>query len=43
VRGLPASGEDGHAVAYVICEPASHYDHVMTGMARMLVFIGERI
>jgi hypothetical protein len=30
-------------VAYVICEPASHYYRVMTGMDRMPVFIGERI
>jgi hypothetical protein len=43
VRGLLAPDEDGHAVAYVICEPASHYYHVMTGMDRMPVFIGERI
>jgi hypothetical protein len=43
VRGLLAPDEDGRAVAYVICEPASHYYHVATGMTRMPVFIGERI
>jgi hypothetical protein len=43
VRGLLAPDEHGRAVAYVICEPASHYHRVNTGMERMPVFIGERI
>ena len=35
--------EDGRAVAYLVCEPSSHYYHVMTGATRMPVFIAERI
>jgi hypothetical protein len=33
----------GAAIAYIICEPAPHYFHVMTGATRMPVFIGQRI
>jgi hypothetical protein len=43
IRRLLAPDERGCAVAYVICEPASHYYRVMTGSDRMPVFIGERI
>ncbi len=43
IRGLLVPDEAGHAVAYVICEPASHYYKVMTGSDRMPVFIDERI
>jgi hypothetical protein len=43
VRGLLVPDERGNAVAYVICEPASHYYHVMTGSRRMPVLIGQRI
>ena len=43
IRGLLVPDERGHAVAYLVCEPASHYYHVMTGATRMPVFITERI
>ena len=43
VRGLLVPDERGWAVAYVVCEPASHYYHVMTGSTRMPVLIGQRI
>jgi hypothetical protein len=43
IRGILAPDERGRAVAYVICEPASHYYQVMTRSDRMPVFIGERI
>jgi hypothetical protein len=43
VRGLLVPDERGIAVAYVICEPASHYYRVMTRSGRMPVFIDERI
>jgi hypothetical protein len=35
--------ERGCAVAYLICEPASHDYQVMTGSPRMPVLIGQRI
>jgi hypothetical protein len=35
--------EQGIAVAYVICEPASHYYQIMTRSDRMPVLIDERI
>jgi hypothetical protein len=43
VRGLLVPDERGCAVAYMICEPASHYYNVMTGSRRMPVLIGQRI
>jgi hypothetical protein len=43
IRGLLVPDERGMAVAYMICEPASHYYRVMTGSERMPVFIGQRI
>lgn len=43
IRGLLVPDEYGRAVAYMICEPASHYYRVMTGSERMPVFIGQRI
>jgi hypothetical protein len=43
LRGLVVPDENGVAVAYVICEPASHYYRVMTRSDRMPVIIGERI
>ena len=35
--------ERGIAVAYMICEPASHYYQVMTRSSRMPVLIEEKI
>ncbi|WZO97141.1 hypothetical protein EP7_004163 [Isosphaeraceae bacterium EP7] len=43
VRGLLVPDERGFAVAYVICEPASHYYQVMTRSDRMPVLIQEQI
>jgi hypothetical protein len=43
IRGLLVPDERGRAVAYMICEPSSHYYHVMTGAGRMPVFIDQRI
>jgi hypothetical protein len=43
IRGVLAHDEQGQAVAYMICEPASHYYAVMTRSRRMPVLIGERI
>lgn len=43
IRGLVVPDERGFAVAYMICEPASHYYRVMTRSDRMPVLIGERI
>ena len=43
IRGLMVSDERGTAVVYMICEPASHYYHVMTGATRMPVLIGQPI
>ncbi len=43
IRRLLAPDEYGRAVAYMICEPSSHYYRVMTGAERMPVFIGQTI
>jgi hypothetical protein len=43
LRGLLVPDERGCAVAYVICEPSSHYHQIMTGATRMSVFIDQRI
>lgn len=43
LRGLLVPDERGIAVAYVICEPSSHYYRVMTRSPRMPVLIAERI
>jgi hypothetical protein len=43
IRGLLVPDERGCSVAYVICEPSSHYYQVMTGASRMPVFIDQRI
>ena len=43
IRGLLVPDERGIAVAYMICEPATHYYHVMTRSPRMPVLIEERI
>jgi len=43
IRGVLVPDEQGNAVAYMICEPASHYYRVMTGSDRMPVFINQRI
>ncbi len=43
IKGLLVPDEHGNAVAYIICEPASHYYKIMTRSDRMPVFIGERI
>ncbi len=43
IRGLLVPDERGSAVAYMICEPSSHYYQVMTRSSRMPVLIEERI
>ena len=43
IRGLLVPDERGLAVAYMICEPATHYYRVMTRSDRMPVLIDERI
>lgn len=43
IRGLLVPDERGIAVAYMICEPSSHYYQVMTRSDRMPVLIEERI
>jgi hypothetical protein len=43
VRGLLVPDENGTAVVYVICEPASHYYFIMTRSDRMPVLIEQRI
>jgi len=43
IRGLLVPDERGVAVAYMICEPASHYYQVMTRSHRMPLLIDERI
>ena len=43
IRGVLVPDERGQAVCYMICEPASHYYHVMTRSDRMPVLIDERI
>jgi hypothetical protein len=43
IRGLLVPDERGCAVAYMICEPSSHYYQIMTGSPRMPVLIDQRI
>jgi hypothetical protein len=43
IQGLLVRDERGVETAYIVCELASHYFHVMTRSARMPVLIGERI
>jgi hypothetical protein len=43
IRGLLVPDERGIAVAYMICEPSSHYYFVMTRSPRMPVLIDQRI
>ena len=43
IRGLLVPDERGNAVAYMICEPSSHYYRIMTGSERMPVLIEQRI
>jgi hypothetical protein len=43
IRGLLTPDEQGVAVCYMICEPASHYYRIMTGSARMPALIDQRI
>ena len=43
IRGLLVPDERGLAVAYMICEPASHYYQIMTRNDRMPVLIEERV
>jgi hypothetical protein len=43
IRGLLTRDEQAQPVCYMICEPASHYYHVMTRSDRMPVLIAERI
>src|SRR5262249_25625002 len=43
IRGVLVHDEQGEPVAYLICEPASHYYAVMTRSRRMPVLLGERI
>jgi hypothetical protein len=43
IRGLLVPDEHGIAVAYMICERASHYYQIMTRSNRMPVLIDERI
>ncbi|QDV36354.1 hypothetical protein [Tautonia plasticadhaerens] len=43
IRGLLVPDERGWAVAYMLCEPASHYYRIMTGAERMPVLIDQRI
>jgi hypothetical protein len=43
LRGLLVPDERGYAVAYLICEPPSHYYKNMTGSTRMPLLIGQTI
>jgi hypothetical protein len=43
VQGVLAEDEHGQARVYVVCEPASHYYHMMTRSDWMPVLVGERI
>jgi hypothetical protein len=43
IRGLLTPDEQGTAVCYMICEPASHYYRIMTGSPRMPMLIDQRI
>ena len=42
IRGLLVPDERGNAVAYLICEPSSHYYHTMTSSRRMPVLIDQK-
>lgn len=43
IRGLLVPDERGFAVAYMICEPSTHYYQIMTRSGRMPLLIGEKI
>src|SRR5262249_12723719 len=43
IRGILGPDEQGTAVVYMICEPASHYYRIMTRSSRMPLLIEERI
>jgi hypothetical protein len=43
MRGLLVRDDDGEAVAYMLCEPATRYYEVMTRSNRMPVLIDEVI
>ena len=43
IRGLLMPDEQGMAVCYMICEPASQYYRIKTGSPRMPVLIDQRI
>lgn len=43
MHGLWVADEHGRPAVYMICEPASHYYHIMTRSRRMPVLIDERI
>lgn len=43
IRGLLVPDERGYAVAYMICQPSSHYYQIMTSAPRMPVFIDQQI
>ena len=43
MRGLLVTDEHRQQVAYMICEPATHYYQIMTRSNRMPVLIDERI
>jgi hypothetical protein len=43
IRALVVSDEHGQPIAYMLCEPSSHYYQVMTRSPRMPVLIEERI
>jgi hypothetical protein len=43
IRGLLVPDEQGWAVCYMICRPASHYYRIMTGSDRMPVLIDQTI
>jgi hypothetical protein len=43
MRGIVVTDEHGGPVAYMVCEPSSHYFQVMTRCPRMPVLIDERI
>jgi hypothetical protein len=43
IRAVLVLDERGKQVAYMLCEPASHYYKTMTRSDRMPVLIGERI
>ncbi len=43
IRGLLVPDEQGRAVCYMVCEPATHYYHVMTRSDRMPLLLSDRI